>query len=170
MTIGEFAHWLEGRAPLMLQESYDNSGLLVGRRDRPITGVLCCLDADEAVVQEAVSRGCNLVLSHHPVIFKGLKQITGATAVERTVELAISRGVALYAGHTNWDSIQGGVSFSLAKRLGIRDAKIMMPRSGELLLWVLMRLMQILTESALYVFAVAFATVELVIFNHDHAP
>ena len=137
MTIGEFAHWLELRAPLRLQESYDNCGLLVGRRDRPLTGVLCCLDADEAVVQEAVSRGCNLVLSHHPVIFKGLKQITGGTVVERTVELAISSGVALYAGHTNWDSIKGGVSFSLAKRLGIRDAKIMMPRAGELLSWVL---------------------------------
>ena len=133
MTVGDLCGWLEQRAPLRFQEDYDNSGLLVGQRSWTVTGVLCCLDADEAVVHEAVARGCNVVLSHHPIVFKGLKRLTGATAVERTVALALKHNVALYAGHTNWDSIQGGVSFSLAQRLGLVAPRIMMPRGGELL-------------------------------------
>jgi dinuclear metal center YbgI/SA1388 family protein len=133
MTVGTLVKWLEERSPLRYQESYDNSGLLVGDAEARIEGVLCCLDVDELVLREALERGCNVVLSHHPIIFKGLKRITGSTEVERTVAFALRHHIALYAGHTNWDSIAGGVSFSLARRLGINQPKVMMPRAGELL-------------------------------------
>lgn len=133
MTVGALVKWLEARAPLRYQESYDNSGLLVGDSEMHVTGVLCSLDADEEVLREAVARGCNVVLSHHPIIFKGLKRLTGSTVAERTVAFAVRHDLALYAGHTNWDSISGGVSFSLAHRLGIQEPKVMMPRSNELL-------------------------------------
>lgn len=133
MTVGTLVKWLEERAPLRYQESYDNCGLLVGDAQMSITGVLCSLDADEEVLREAVARGCNVVLSHHPIIFKGLKRLTGSSVPERTVEFAIRNDIALYAGHTNWDSIAGGVSFSLAHRLGIQQPRVMMPRNNELL-------------------------------------
>jgi len=133
MTVSVLVDWLEQRAPLRLQESYDNSGLLVGDPNAVITGVLCCLDVDEEVLLEAVVRGCNVVLSHHPIIFKGLKRLTGKTVSERTVAFAVRHDIALYAGHTNWDSIAGGVSFSLSRRLGLENTKVMMPRTGELL-------------------------------------
>ena len=133
MTLGALVKWLEERAPLRYQESYDNSGLLVGDCEMHITGVLCTLDTDEEVLREAVARGCNVVLSHHPIIFKGLKRLTGSTVAERTVAFAVRNDIALYAGHTNWDSISGGVSFSLARRLEIQNPKVMTPRSKELL-------------------------------------
>ena len=133
MTVGALVKWLEERAPLRYQESYDNSGLLVGDSEMHITGVLCTLDTDEEVLREAAARGCNVVLSHHPIIFKGLKRLTGSTVAERTVAFAVRNDIALYAGHTNWDSISGGVSFSLARRLEIQNPKVMMPRSKELL-------------------------------------
>lgn len=133
MTVSVLVDWLEQRAPLRLQESYDNSGLLVGDPNAVITGVLCCLDVDEEVLLEAVVRGCNVVLSHHPIIFKGLKRLTGKTVSERTVAFAVRHDIALYAGHTNWDSIVGGVSFSLSRRLGLENTKVMMPRTGELM-------------------------------------
>lgn len=133
MTVGNLVQWLEERAPLRYQESYDNSGLLVGDVNASITGILCCLDADEEVLKEAVSRGCNVVVSHHPLIFKGLKRLTGRTETERAVAFAVRNDVAIYAGHTNWDSIAGGVSFSLGRRLGLQNQTVMMPRSGELL-------------------------------------
>jgi dinuclear metal center YbgI/SA1388 family protein len=136
MKLNEFVRWLEARAPLALQESWDNCGLLVGDRDQEVTGVLCCLDADETVITEAVRRGCNVVLSHHPLVFKGLKRLTGSNAVERSVALAIKQGVALYAGHTNWDQIHGGVSFSLANRLGLREVQVLAPRNQSLLNFV----------------------------------
>lgn len=133
MTVGNLVQWLEDRAPLRYQEAYDNSGLLVGDVSTRITGVLCCLDVDEEVLSEAVERGCNVVLSHHPILFKGLKRITGRSVVERSVAFAIRHEIAIYAGHTNWDSISGGVSFSLGKRLGLQSVSVMMPRSEELL-------------------------------------
>lgn len=136
MKLNEFVRWLEARAPLALQESWDNCGLLVGDRDQEVTGVLCCLDADEMVIEEAVRRGCNVVLSHHPLVFKGLKRLTGGNAVERSVALAIKQGVALYAGHTNWDQIHGGVSFSLAARLGLQNVRVLAPRADSLLNYV----------------------------------
>ena len=136
MKLNDFVRWLEARAPLELQESWDNCGLLVGDRDAEVTGVLCCLDADEGVIREAMERGCNVVLSHHPLVFKGLKRLTGANAVERSVALAVKQGIALYAGHTNWDQIHGGVSFSLGTRLGLQNMKVLVPRTDSLLNYV----------------------------------
>lgn len=136
MKLNELIRWLEAKAPLQLQEPWDNCGLLLGDREQEVTGVLCCLDADEGIIQEAVQRNCNVVLSHHPLLFKGIKRVTGANAVERSVALALRHGVALYAGHTNWDQIKGGVSFSLASRLGISMPRILAPRSSSLLNYV----------------------------------
>ncbi|MEY4477892.1 MAG: hypothetical protein RL276_197 [Bacteroidota bacterium] len=136
MKLNELIRWLEAKAPLSLQESWDHCGLHVGDPQQEVTGVLCCLDADEAVIAEAVERGCNVVLSHHPLLFKGLKRLTGSNAVERSVALALKHGVALYAGHTNWDQIKGGVSFSLARRLGITDPQILQPKENALLQYV----------------------------------
>ena len=109
---------LEAWASPTLQESYDNSGLLVGDRDAAVTGVLVSLDCTEAVVEEAAACGANLIVSHHPVVFKGLKRFTGATYVERTVMAAIRRGIQLYAIHTNLDNVADGVNQRLASLVG----------------------------------------------------
>src|SRR5688572_19001547 len=97
MKIKEVIHQLEMIAPPSLQESYDNSGLITGDAFLDCTGVLVSLDATEEVVLEAVSRGCNLVISHHPIVFSGLKKLTGRNYVENTVITAIRLNVALYA-------------------------------------------------------------------------
>lgn len=105
-------------APLHLQESWDNSGLQVGDVQQPCTGVLLALDPTEAVVAEAIERGCNLVITHHPLLFRGLKRIAGESCVERTVIAAIRAGVVIYSSHTALDSAVGGVSAEMARRLG----------------------------------------------------
>jgi dinuclear metal center YbgI/SA1388 family protein len=163
MTVGVLVKWLEERAPLRYQESYDNSGLLVGDSEMRITGVICALDTNEEVLREAVARGCNVVLSHHPIIFKGLKRLTGSTVAERTVAFALRNDIALYAGHTNWDSISGGVSFSLARRLKIINPKVMMPRSNELLQLVV----YVPTDFALQVTEAAFSAGAGKLGNYD---
>ena len=109
---------LESWAPLEFQADYDNAGLLVGDPSMAVTGVLVALDVTEDVILEAVEKGCNVVLTHHPIIFKGLKRLTGRTEVERCVMAALQHGVALYAAHTNVDSIEGGVSHALGTALG----------------------------------------------------
>ena len=123
---------LERLAPTAYQESYDNSGLLVGNPATEITGVLVSLDATEAVVDEAIANGCNVVVSHHPIVFKGLKRLTGKTYVERTVIKAIKNDVALYAIHTNLDNVTGGVNFMIAEKLGLQNVRILAPKSQTL--------------------------------------
>lgn len=123
---------LESWAPPAYQESYDNAGLLVGDPHAPLTGVLLCLDATEAVVAEAVRRGCNLVVAHHPVLFKGLKKINTGSYVGRAVVSAVKHDVALYAAHTNLDNVQGGVNFHLAARLGLQGVRILAPKKQVL--------------------------------------
>ena len=109
---------LEAWAPPALQESYDNSGLLVGDRDAEVTGVLVSLDCTEEVVAEAAAKGANLIVSHHPIVFKGLKRFTGTNYVERTVIAAIRQGIQLYAIHTNLDNVADGVNQRLASLVG----------------------------------------------------
>jgi dinuclear metal center YbgI/SA1388 family protein len=119
MQIREILEHLEEWAPLAWQESYDNAGLLVGDASIEVKNVLISLDCTEEVVEEAIQKGCNLIISHHPIVFSGLKRITGANYVERTVIKAIQNNIALYASHTNLDHAPSGVSYQLASKLGI---------------------------------------------------
>ena len=104
MTIREVTQFLESIAPPQYQESYDNAGLITGNPEWEVTGVLTCLDSTEAVITEALTKGCNLVIAHHPIIFRGLKKISGRNYVERTVIKAIKNDIAIYAIHTNLDN------------------------------------------------------------------
>lgn len=123
---------LEKLAPLQYQEDYDNAGLLVGSPDTPVTGILFTLDITEEVVDEAIQKECNLIVAHHPIIFKGLKKLNGKNYVERTVMKAIKNDIALYATHTNLDHVVGGVNWQIAERLGLRNVKILAPKKQML--------------------------------------
>jgi dinuclear metal center YbgI/SA1388 family protein len=129
ITISDITSVLEAIAPPHLQESYDNAGLIVGRPDMAVTGILFCLDSTEVVVEEAVRKGCNLIVAHHPIVFRGLKRFNEANYVERTIALAIRREVAIYAIHTNLDNVlRQGVNSAIAERLGLTDTRILAPR------------------------------------------
>lgn len=122
---------LETIAPPQLQESYDNAGLIVGNPSDTVTGVLFCLDSTEAIIEEAVQKGCNLVVAHHPIVFKGLRRLNGANYVERTVIAAIRHKVAIYAIHTNLDNVHfRGVNEKIAQKLGLQDTRILAPKNG----------------------------------------
>lgn len=123
---------LEEFAPLNYQEDYDNSGLLVGQPEMEIHGTLVALDCTEAIVDEAIANHCNLIITHHPIVFKGLKKITGKTYVERVVLKAIKNNIALYAIHTNLDHVKYGVNGVIASRLGLKNPKILSPKPGLL--------------------------------------
>lgn len=132
MLVQDILHILESIAPPHLQESYDNAGLIVGDPGQEVTGILFCLDSTEAVVEEALALGCNLVIAHHPIVFRGLKRFNGSTYVERTVMQAIRQGVALYAIHTNLDNVyRQGVNAKIAEKLGLTNTRILLPRPGE---------------------------------------
>lgn len=133
MTIAEVTSALEAFAPLALQEDYDNCGLQVGNRSAECHGALLCVDVTPAIVDEAVARGCNLIVSHHPLIFKGLKRITGATQVERVVLKAISNNIAIYSCHTAVDNATNGVSWEMARRLNVINVETLEPQQGKLL-------------------------------------
>ncbi len=107
--IKDITHFLETIAPLSYQESYDNAGLIVGASTASVTNVLVSLDCTEAVVDEAIAKNCNLIVAHHPIVFKGLKKFNGRNYVERTVIKAIKNDIAIYATHTNLDHVVGGV-------------------------------------------------------------
>lgn len=132
MKISDVIKHLESKAPLPLQESWDNSGLLTGDSSADCSGVLLALDMTEEVVAEAVRNGCNLIVAHHPVIFKGLKRLTGKTAVERTVIDAIRQNVALYAIHTNLDNTINGVSGRMGMKIGLKEIRVLQPMAGQL--------------------------------------
>ncbi|PWJ57405.1 dinuclear metal center YbgI/SA1388 family protein [Dyadobacter jejuensis] len=127
--IKEIISALEKLAPPAYQEGYDNSGLIVGDKNWETTGVLISLDTTEAVVLEAIRRNCNLIVSHHPIVFKGLKKLTGSNYVERTVALALKNDIALYAIHTNLDHVEQGVNWKIAQKLGLKNVKILAPKS-----------------------------------------
>ncbi|MFN0276385.1 MAG: Nif3-like dinuclear metal center hexameric protein [Chitinophagales bacterium] len=130
MKIFELLQYLETIAPPALQENYDNAGLLVGDKEAEISGVLITLDCIEKTIEEAVSKKCNLIIAHHPVIFSGLKKITGSTYVERTILTAIKNTIAIYAIHTNLDNVLPGVNKKIAEKLGLQDCKILQPKKN----------------------------------------
>ena len=125
MKIREITDAIEQYAPLRLQEEWDNAGIQVGDPDADITGVLLCTDATEAVVAEAIERGFNLVIAHHPLIFRGLKKIMGRTPVERAVAMAIKHDITIYSAHTNMDSAWQGVSFRMADKIGMTNVQFL---------------------------------------------
>ncbi len=131
MHIKDIVAVLEAVAPPHLQESYDNAGLIVGTPDDLVTGVLCCLDSTEAIVDEAISKGCNLIVAHHPIVFRGLKRFNGANYVERTILKAIRARVAIYAIHTNLDNVHAnGVNIRIAAKIGLLNTQILAPKAG----------------------------------------
>lgn len=128
MRLKEVVAALERFAPLPLQESYDNAGLQIGLTEtEEVSGALLCLDVTEQVLEEAVRLGCNLVVAHHPLLFRGLKSVTGATQPERCVQLALRHGLAVYAAHTNLDNARGGVNHCMAGRLGLEELRFLRP-------------------------------------------
>ncbi|NDK54486.1 Nif3-like dinuclear metal center hexameric protein [Pontibacter fetidus] len=124
---------LEQYAPLAYQESYDNAGLQTGNLTDDVTGVLICLDCTEAVLEEAIVKGCNLVVAHHPVIFKGIKSLTGKNYVERTIVKAIQNNIAIYASHTNLDSVHNGVNAKIAEKLELQKVKVLSKKPHTLM-------------------------------------
>jgi dinuclear metal center YbgI/SA1388 family protein len=132
MKIGEIISLLESVAPSSLQESYDNAGLLTGNNAWECTGIITTLDATEAVVQEAISKKCNLIVAHHPIIFGGLRKITGKNYVEQTVIAAIKNDIAIYAIHTNLDNVLHGVNAAIADKLGLVNRSILQPKNDTL--------------------------------------
>ena len=116
MKISEITRHFETLAPVYFQESYDNAGLIIGNADEQCTGIIVALDAIESVIDEAIQQKCNLVVAHHPIIFKGLKKLNGKNYVERTIIKAIKNDIAIYAIHTNLDNIKQGVNNKIARR------------------------------------------------------
>ncbi len=133
LAVRDVVAYLETVAPPAYQENYDNAGLIVGSPDRTLTGVLICLDSLESIIDEAVERGCNLVVAHHPIVFKGLKRLNGSNYVERVVIKAIKNDVAIYAIHTNLDAVyRNGVNAKIAEKLGLLQTRILAPKRGLL--------------------------------------
>ncbi len=130
MKLKELTHFLETLAPLAFQEDYDNSGLIVGHQDTEIKAALISLDCTEAVLDEAIGKGCNLIISHHPIVFKGLKKFNGKNYVERVVMKAIKHDIALYAIHTNYDNVLHGVNRALCEKIGLKNLSILAPKTG----------------------------------------
>ena len=122
---------LERFAPLPLQDGFDNAGLQIGLTEVEATGALLCLDVTEAVVDEAIALGFNLIVSHHPLLFNGLKHVSGATYIERCTLKAIKNDIVIYSAHTNLDNAQGGVNYKIAEKLGLHDVKILQPKERE---------------------------------------
>jgi dinuclear metal center YbgI/SA1388 family protein len=132
MKLSALTAYLESLAPLVYQEDYDNAGLIVGNPDQEISQALLSLDCTEAVVDEAIATGCQVIISHHPIVFRGLKKFNGKTYVERVVEKAIRKGIALYAIHTNLDNMMQGVNARICDTLGLKNCRILLPKHNLL--------------------------------------
>lgn len=132
MKIHEITNYLEQLAPLSSQESYDNSGLIVGNANDEVTKALISLDCIESTIDEAIERGCNLIIAHHPIVFKGLRKLNGTDYVQRTVLKAIKNDVAIYAIHTNLDNYRFGVNAEIGRRLGLEKLRILSPKENVL--------------------------------------
>ncbi|MCD7973472.1 MAG: Nif3-like dinuclear metal center hexameric protein [Candidatus Azobacteroides sp.] len=125
MKIKEIIKEIEIIAPPLLQESYDNTGIQIGQSEQKASGVLLCIDITEEVIEEAIQKKCNLIISHHPLLFKGLKSITGKNYIERCIIKACKNDVTLYSSHTSLDNAWNGVNFKIAKKLGLINTKIL---------------------------------------------
>ena len=127
--IKDIIEYLETFAPPAYQEDYDNSGLITGDHNTEIKGIIITLDCIEAVIDEAIRKNCNLIISHHPIVFRGLKKLTGQNYIERTVIQAIKHDIAIYAIHTNLDNISMGVNKKIAGQLGLTNLKVLRPKN-----------------------------------------
>lgn len=132
MKLAVLTRFLEGYAPLNYQEDYDNSGLIVGDGNQEVTAALVALDCTEEIVDEAIVHNCNLIITHHPIVFKGLKKLNGKTYIERVVIKAIKHNIALYAIHTNLDHVHNGVSGEICKRLNLKNPRVLRPKTDLL--------------------------------------
>lgn len=132
MKVRDIVQAIEAFAPVAFQESYDNSGLQVGDMNAEVKGCLLTLDVTEEIVKEAMERGCNMIVAHHPVIFSGLKRLTGANYVQRVVQMAIKNDINIYAAHTNLDNMRGGVNAKIAEKLGLENNAILSMMMGSL--------------------------------------
>lgn len=128
----EIINLFEKIAPTAYQESYDNTGLLVGDPNQEISRVMVSLDCTEQVVEDAIEKNCQLIVSHHPLIFKGLKNITTKNDLGKTLTKAIKNDIAIFASHTNLDKVAGGVNFKIAEKLGLKEVKILAPEPNQL--------------------------------------
>ncbi len=131
MKIKEITSFLEEIAPLSYQESYDNCGLILGNKNTIVTSALITLDCTEAIIEEAVETGCNLIIAHHPIIFTGIKKLNGSNYIERTIIKAIKNNIAIYAIHTNLDNTYNGVSSKISQKLGLQNCKIHLPKNDK---------------------------------------
>lgn len=131
IRVKDIARAVEDFAPRSLQESYDNAGLQVGDEMMPVHSVMICLDVTEDIMKEAAARDCDMIVSHHPLLFSGLKQIAGKTVTQRIVAEAIKKGIAVYSAHTNLDSAREGVSYEIAHMLGVRDLRVLEPHAAD---------------------------------------
>jgi len=132
MKIKEVTDYIESIAPLAYQESYDNAGYICGNAEAEVKAVLICLDSTEEVVDEALKTGANLIIAHHPIVFSGIKKITGKNYIERVLIKAIKNDITIYAAHTNLDNVFNGVNSKIAQKLGLVNSKILAPISGNL--------------------------------------
>jgi len=132
-TVLDVYEYLDNIAPFDLQESYDNAGLLVGDAEAIVTGVLLCLDSTESIIDEAIDKGCNLVIAHHPIIFSGLKQLVGDNYIQRTIIKAIKHDIAIIAIHTNLDNVlTNGVNEMIATKLDMVNVSILAPKQQDI--------------------------------------
>ena len=132
MQLKEISQFIENIAPLSFQESYDNAGLIIGHPDDEISGILITLDVTEDIIDEAIRKKLNLIIAHHPIVFSGIKKLNGRTYIERCVEKAIKNDIAIYAAHTNLDSVFGGVNSKICEKLGLQNCRILVPAQNHL--------------------------------------
>ena len=132
MKIKQITNYLEEIAPLAFQESYDNSGLIVGDEDANVKSALVTIDCTEAVLDEAIEKNSNLIITHHPIIFSGIKKLSGKSYIERIIIKAIKNDIAIYAIHTNLDNVAHGVSAKIAEKLSLKNCKVLAPKKGFL--------------------------------------
>src|ERR1700679_367499 len=130
MKLSQLTTYLESLAPLAYQEDYDNSGLIVGHPEQEVHQALISLDCTEAIVDEAIAKGCQVIISHHPIVFRGLKKFNSKTYVERVVEKAIRNNIAIYAIHTNLDNISTGVNAKICETIGLKNLNILSPKGN----------------------------------------
>ena len=131
MKIKEVIEALERFAPLPLQESWDNAGLQVGLTEAEVSGALLCLDVTCQIVDEAIKKGCNLIVSHHPLIFRKLARLTGEDYVQQAVMKALANNIVILSMHTNMDNARGGVNYKVAEKMGLRNVRFMSPRQVD---------------------------------------
>lgn len=131
MKISEAVREIETFAPLHLQESYDNSGYICGNPEELITGILLAIDITEQVIDEAIEKNCNLIISHHPLIFKGIKKLIPTNYINRCLIKAIKNNITIYAAHTNIDSVSNGVSMTMAEKLNLQNTTVLCPKDEQ---------------------------------------